>query len=72
LRAACDNFGNIFDLACSDGPQAVTNEKKSVIVLSVDDYQRLRSPEKKQSLVQFFAESPLVNSGIDLSRSKDR
>lgn len=72
LRAASECFDNLFDLAHSDGPQRVTSGKEAVIVLRADDYQRLSVPAKKQSLVQFFAESPLVNSGIDLSRVKDR
>jgi hypothetical protein len=47
--------------------------KTAVVVLLDDDYQQLKSARrKKQSLVQFFAESPLVNSGIDLSRSEER
>ncbi len=72
LRTATESFENLFDLACLKGPQRVTNGKDSVIVLRMDDYRRLRAPEQKQSLVQFFAESPLLNSGIDLSRSKER
>ena len=72
LRAAIECFENVFDLAHSAGPQRVTSGKEAVIVLRADDYQRLSVPAKEQSLVQFFAESPLVNSGIDLSRVKDR
>gem|GEM_PF-4327812 len=72
LRTAIESFENLFDMACSEGPQRVTKGNESVIVLRAEDYQRLCAPEKKQSLVQFFAESPLVNSGIDLSRSEER
>jgi hypothetical protein len=72
LRAACENFENIFDMASTDDPKTITNGKESVIVLRADDYQRLSARAKKQSLVEFFAQSPLVNSGIDLSRSEER
>lgn len=51
-------------------PQTITrNGRPAAIVVSVEEWQR-RS-ERKGTLVEFFANSPLRGSGIEITRLKD-
>lgn len=44
----------------------------AAVVLSAEEYERLSKGKKQQgSLVRFFADSPLADSGIDLGRRRD-
>lgn len=46
--------------------------KDAVVVVPAEDYERLAGRKRgPRSLVRFFSESPLVESGIDLERSPD-
>lgn len=40
-------------------------------MLGEEEFERLKRRKRKTTLVQFFAESPLVGSGIDLERKPD-
>ena len=65
-------FGEIFRLARSQGPQRVVRNKEAVVVLSAEEFECLTSAGRgRKNLVEFFAESPLVGSGIDLERAPD-
>ena len=42
------------------------------MVLSAEEFEKLKRRRKQlKSLVEFFAESPLAGSGIDLERTPD-
>jgi antitoxin Phd len=70
LQDAKARFSELFRLA-RKGPQRVTKHgKEAVMVLSAEEYERL-SKARAGSLAQFFADSPLAGSGIDLERVRD-
>ena len=45
--------------------------KDSVVVVSAEEFDRLRNRHKKKSLVEFFADSPLVGLDIETERRID-
>ena len=73
LQEAKARFSELFRLARERGPQRVTKHgRTAVVVLPAEDYERLsRSKARQGSLVQFFADSPLAGSGIQLDRPRD-
>ncbi len=73
LQTAKARFSELFRRARSQGPQWVTRRgKEAVVVLPAEEFERLtRRANQPRSLAQFFAESPLANSGIDLERKPD-
>src|SRR2546423_4860283 len=73
LQVAKERFSEVFRRARAEGPQWVTRRgKEAVVILSAEDFERLTVRTRQpKSLVQFFAESPLANSGIDLERTPD-
>ncbi len=69
LQEAKNRFSELVNLAHKNGPQIVTKfGKKSVVVLSVDDYKKLN--KHNDSFVAFFKNSPLYGIDIDLDRDK--
>ncbi len=63
-------FSQVIDRALTEGPQLVTrNGRKAVIVVSAEEWER--RTRRKGNLAEFFAASPLRNSGIDLERLND-
>jgi prevent-host-death family protein len=72
LQTAKARFSELFRRARIEGPQYVTRQgKEAVVVLPAEEFERLKKRSRKTSLVRFFAESPLVDSGIDLERKPD-
>jgi antitoxin Phd len=72
LQTAKARFSELFRKARSEGPQYVTRQgKEAVVVVGEEEFERLKRRKRKTTLVQFFAESPLVGSGIDLERKPD-
>jgi prevent-host-death family protein len=72
LQAAKARFSELVRRALTEGPQYVTKQgKDAVVVVPTKEFERLQRKKKKGSLLQFFAESPLVGSGIDLERIPD-
>ena len=63
-------FSQVIDRALTEGPQLVTRHgRKAVIVVSAEEWER--RTRRKGNLAEFFAASPLRNSGIDLERLSD-
>jgi prevent-host-death family protein len=61
------NFSTLVDREISDGPQIVTRQgKKAVVVLSIEDC--VRRERRPGDLVDFFANSPLREEGIEIER----
>lgn len=72
LQTAKARFSELFRRARNEGPQYVTRQgKEAVVVIGAEEFEKLKRRNRKTSLVQFFAESPLVGSGIDLERELD-
>jgi antitoxin Phd len=73
LQTAKARFSELFRRARSEGPQWVTRQdKEAVVVLPAEDFERLRARSlQPQSLVAFFAQSPLAKVRIDLRRRRD-
>jgi len=73
LQTAKAQFSEVFRRARVEGPQWVTRQNKdTVVILPAEDFERLaRRASQPVSLVRFFAESPLVGVGLDLTRSPD-
>jgi antitoxin Phd len=73
LQTAKARFSELFRRAHSEGPQWVTRQgKEAVVILPAEEFERpLARSKQPQSLVQFFAESPLAQVAIDLERKPD-
>jgi antitoxin Phd len=73
LQTAKAQFSEVFRRARSEGPQLVTRqEKEAVVILQAEEFERLSARSRQpQSLVRFFAESPLAKVQIDLKRKRD-
>jgi prevent-host-death family protein len=68
LQTAKAKFSELFRTVLRDGPQVVTRQgKDTIVVLTSDSFVELqRRAGRRQSLVRFFVDSPLV--GMDLKR----
>jgi antitoxin Phd len=72
LQTAKARFSEVVRRALTEGPQYVTRQgKEAVVVLPTEEYERLKRRIQKGSLLEFFAKSPLVGSGINLERMPD-
>ena len=70
LQEAKNKLSEVIDEALHSGPQIITRHGKDTVVLvSIEQYRKLRT--KRKGFVQFFRDSPLVDSGINFERSKD-
>jgi len=69
LQEAKNKFSEVVEEALSQGPQVVTRRGvEAVIILSYAEYRKLLSSQKKLS--EFFRQSPLADTDIDLSRDR--
>jgi prevent-host-death family protein len=70
VAAAKAKFSEVIDRAQSSGPQVVTRSgRKSVVIVSAEEWER--KTKRVGNLAEFFAKSPLRNSGVRVKRSKD-
>jgi prevent-host-death family protein len=70
LKDARANFSTLVDKAMSDGPQIVTrNGKKAVVVVSIEEW--MRREHRRGDIVDFFANSPLREEGIEIEHHRD-
>ena len=69
LQEAKNKFSQVVDEALAHGPQVVTRHGvETVVIISYDEFRKRRVSQ--QTLSQFFLESPLADSEIDLERDK--
>ena len=62
-------FSELVEQARSQGPQTVTRRGRSaVVVVSAEEWER--KTRRKGSLAEFFANSPLRSSGLQVVRPK--
>ena len=70
LQEAKNKLSHVVHCAMEDGPQVITlRGKKAAVLISIDEFQRLT--HANSSLLEFFRQSPLMDSGIDLTRDQD-
>ncbi len=70
VQDAKNRFSEMLERACTDGPQTVTRHgRKVAVVLSHEEFEKLSRP--KDSLVDFFRNSPLAGVELDITRSRD-
>ena len=74
VQEAKARFSELFRTARAEGPQRVAHHgKEVVVVLAEEEYLGLqRKKARRESLVNFFAHSPLAKTKIELGRSKDQ
>jgi prevent-host-death family protein len=64
-------FSEVIEHAQKHGPQAITrNGRRAAVVVSAEEWER--KTRRSGSLADFFAASPLRESGLAVRRSKDR
>ena len=69
LQRAKARFSELVRDAVQEGPQAITvRGRREAVILSADDYDRLRHPEP--SLREFLRSSPLAGVELDLERDR--
>jgi prevent-host-death family protein len=63
-------FSQIIDKARTSGPQTVTkNGRPAVVIVPAEEWER--KIRRSGNLAEFFAESPLRESGLEAPRTKD-
>ena len=64
-------FSEVLDRAQTHGPQTVTrNGRTAAVVVGADEW--AKKTKRTGNLAEFFARSPLRQSGLRIRRSKDR
>jgi prevent-host-death family protein len=64
-------LSEVIERAQSGGPQTITkNGRMAVVVVDAEEWER--KTRRTGNLADFFAASPLRQSGLKLKRSKDR
>jgi prevent-host-death family protein len=70
LQEAKSRLSQVVDHALRKGPQTITlRGRPAVVVVSYEEFQDLTRPST--SLREFFRQSPLYDSDLDLERNKD-
>ncbi len=63
-------FSEVLDRALSDGPQTITrNGKTTAVIVSAEEW--TRRAKREGTLADFFANSPLRDSGLEIERLKE-
>jgi prevent-host-death family protein len=69
LQDAKNKLSEVIERALKQGPQLITRRgKKTVIVMSYEEYTRLKGAQTKLS--EFFRASPLTKIDFNLERDK--
>jgi prevent-host-death family protein len=64
-------LSEVIDQAQSSGPQTITrNGRKAVVVVSAEEWEL--KTKRMGTLAEFFASSPLRESGLKVRRLKDK
>jgi prevent-host-death family protein len=70
VAEAKTHLSEVIDRALSDGPQTITRRgRATVVIVSAEEW--ARKTQRKGTLSEFFRNSPLYDSGIDLERIHD-
>ena len=72
LEAAKAQFSEVFRRARSEGPQWVTKQdREAVVIVQAEEFERLCRARQPESLVEFFAKSPLAEVDFHFDRRSD-
>jgi prevent-host-death family protein len=64
-------FSEVIDKAESDGPQTITrNGRATAVIVGVKEWER--KTRRRGTLAEFFAASPLRESGLQMKRVRGR
>jgi prevent-host-death family protein len=64
-------FSEMIERAMSEGPQTITRSgRTAAVVVGAEEWQR--KTQRAGNLAEFFAESPLRESGLKIRRLKER
>jgi prevent-host-death family protein len=70
LADAKARLSQVVDNALTKGPQVITRHgRKAVVVVSAEEWER--RTQRKGTLADFFAASPLRDSGLEIERPQD-
>jgi prevent-host-death family protein len=70
VATAKARLSEVIDRALTDGPQTITrNGRLAVVVVSAEEWER--KTKRKGNLAEFFAASPLRDSGLEIERLRD-
>ena len=70
LADAQAHLSEVVENALKNGPQIITRHgRKAVVVVSAEEWER--KTQRQGTLADFFAASPLRDSGLDLERLQD-
>lgn len=68
VAGAKASLSELLDRAINEGPQAITRRGREVaVVVSIEEWRRKTT--RSGSLAEFFAASPLRDSGVDVERA---
>lgn len=71
VAEAKSKFSELIDRARARGPQKITrNGRTAAVVVSAEEWER--KTRRSGNLAEFFAASPLRESGLVIERSKDK
>jgi prevent-host-death family protein len=71
VAAAKAKLSEVIEQARSHGPQTITRNGRTVVVIVAAEVWE-RKTKRNGNLADFFAASPLRNSGLKLTRRTDR
>lgn len=70
LADAKAHLSEVVESALKQGPQVITRHgRKTVIVVAAEEWER--KTRRQGTLADFFAASPLRDSGLEIERSQD-
>jgi prevent-host-death family protein len=71
VAEAKSKFSELIDRARARGPQTITrNGRTAAVLVSAEEWER--KTRRSGNLAEFFAASPLRESGLVIERSKDK
>ena len=73
LQDAKARFSELVRKAKSEGPQRITvHGREEVVVVSVEEYRRVKGQPSGEALVKLLRDSPLRDISIERSRTRGR
>lgn len=73
LQDAKAHFSELVHICMQNGPQLVTRHgREAVVIMSVQEYERVSRPMPRQGLKDFFLSAPRVDVAFDRSADTGR
>lgn len=73
LQDAKARFSEVVRKAKTEGPQRITvHGREEVVVVSVEEYRRIKGQPTGQALVKLLQDSPLRDISMDRARTRSR